>query len=137
MCMKLFFRSTLVFVKKLIIFIYKGLIRFIKNVNKHFFLFQTQNVFFFVKNDQKSIFEQVHNQHCSKLSPYFSPIQNGFLIIMFSNLSGTGRFFAGDSSIALRHYITSANIKKLSRLVGYRSEDPAGDRTFIAFSHSS
>ncbi len=29
---------------------------------------------------------------CSKLSPYFSPIHNGKLIIMFSYLSGTGRF---------------------------------------------
>ncbi len=37
-----------------------------------------------------------------------------------------------------RHYVTSVNIKKLSRLVGYIAcEDPAGGGSFIAFSHSS
>ncbi len=44
----------------------------------------------------------------------------------------------GNLSMALRHYVTSVNIKKLSRLLGYlASEDPAGDGSFIAFSHSS
>ncbi len=45
-----------------------------------------------IKKDPKSIFEKVHNSQCSKLPPYFSPIHNGYLIIMFSNLSDTGRF---------------------------------------------
>ncbi len=36
--------------------------------------------------------------------------------------------------MALRHYVTSVNIKKLSRLLGYIAcEDPGG--SFIAFSH--
>ncbi len=35
--------------------------------------------------------------------------------------------------MALRHYITSVNIKKLF----YTCEDPAGDASFIFFSHSS
>ncbi len=40
--------------------------------------------------------------------------------------------------MALRHYITSVNMKKFSRLVDYITfEDPAGGRSFIAFSHSS
>ncbi len=40
--------------------------------------------------------------------------------------------------MALRHYITSVNMKKFSRLVGYSAcEDPAGGGSFIAFSHSS
>ncbi len=39
------------------------------------------------RNSSKYISSQ-----CSKLSPYFSPIHNGLLIIMFSNLNGTGRF---------------------------------------------
>ncbi len=56
---------------------------------------------------------------CSKLSPYFSPIHNGKLIIMFSNLSDTVGF-VGNSSMALRHYVTSVNMKKLSWLLGYR-----------------
>ncbi len=37
---------------------------------------------------------------------------------MISNMSGTGRFPAGNSSMALRHYITPVNIKKLSWLLG-------------------
>ncbi len=37
-----------------------------------------------------------------------------------------------------RHYVTSVNIKKLSQIVDYITcEDPAGDASFIAFSHSS
>ncbi len=47
--------------------------------------------FFLVKNDPKSIFEYITSQ-CSKLLPYFSLIHNGKIIIMFSNLSGMGRF---------------------------------------------
>ncbi len=40
--------------------------------------------------------------------------------------------------MALRHYVTSVNIKKFSRLVGYIAcEDPAGGGSFIALSHSS
>ncbi len=40
--------------------------------------------------------------------------------------------------MALRHYITSVNMKKLSRLVDYIScEDATGGESFIAFSHSS
>ncbi len=44
----------------------------------------------------------------------------------------------GNSSMAPHHYVTSVNIKKLSRLLGYSitCEDPAGGRSFIAFSHS-
>ncbi len=38
----------------------------------------------------------------------------------------------------LHHYVTSVNMKKLSRLVDYITcEDPAGDGSFIAFSQSS
>ncbi len=48
--------------------------------------------FFFVKTDPKLIFEKLHNQPVFKTLPYFSPIHNGKLIIMFYNLSGTGRF---------------------------------------------
>ncbi len=40
--------------------------------------------------------------------------------------------------MALSHYVTSVNIKIESRPVDYIScEDPAGDGSFIAFSHSS
>ncbi len=40
--------------------------------------------------------------------------------------------------MALRHYVTSVNIKKLSRLVDYIScEDAKGGGSFIVFSHSS
>ncbi len=40
--------------------------------------------------------------------------------------------------MALRHYVTSVNIKKFARLVGYIAcEDPACDKSFIALSHSS
>ncbi len=40
--------------------------------------------------------------------------------------------------MALHHYVTSVNIKKLSRLVCYIAhEDAAGGGSFIAFSHSS
>ncbi len=40
--------------------------------------------------------------------------------------------------MALRHYVTSVNMKKESRLLGYiSSEDPGGGTSFIAFSHSS
>ncbi len=61
---------------------------------------------------------------CSELSPYFSPIHNGYLIIMFYNLRGTvgfGRF---------EHGTASGNIKKFSRILDYIS-------CVITFSHSS
>ncbi len=40
--------------------------------------------------------------------------------------------------MALHYYVTSVNIKLLSRLVGYIAcDDAAVGRLFIAFSHSS
>ncbi len=40
--------------------------------------------------------------------------------------------------MALRHYVTSVNIKKLFRLYkAIACEDPAGGRSFIAFFHNS
>ncbi len=36
--------------------------------------------------------------------------------------------------MALRHYVTSVNIKKFSRLVGFACEDPSGDGSFSLFS---
>ncbi len=58
---------------------------------------------------------------CLKLSPYFSPIHSGKLIIIFSNLSGVGR---------------NKEVVPASRLY-IACEDAAGGRSFIAFSHSS
>ncbi len=55
------------------------------------FYLKLQSVTFLVKNDLKSIFEQLHNQPMLK-NIAFSPIHNGKLIIMFSSLSGMGRF---------------------------------------------
>ncbi len=48
--------------------------------------------FFGLKMIQIQYLRKYITSQCSKLSPYFSPIHNGYLIIMFSNLSGTGRF---------------------------------------------
>lgn len=58
----------------------------------------------FVKNDPKSIIEQVHYQPLSK-SPYLSLIYKGKLVIMFSVLSGLGRS-------SLCHCITAVYKKK-------------------------
>ncbi len=67
-------------------------------------------------------------------SPYLGPIQNGKLVIMFSNLSGTGRFsweIQACSCSSLRHYITSVNAKNKSQLVHYIAcEDAAGGRSY-------
>ncbi len=55
---------------------------------------------------------------CSKLSPYFSPIHNGKLIIMFSNLSDTvgfcGKFEYGTAS--LRHVCKHEEVVLATRL---------------------
>ncbi len=47
--------------------------------------------FFGLKMIRNQKWSKYITSQCSKLSPYFSPIHNGYLIIMFSNLSGTGR----------------------------------------------
>ncbi len=48
--------------------------------------------FFGLKIIQNQYLSKYVTSQCSKLLPYFSPIHNCKLIIMFSNLSGTGRF---------------------------------------------
>ncbi len=77
---------------------------------------------------------------CSKLSSYLSPIHNGKLVIMFSNLGGTCRFSWEIKACrrSLCHYVTSVNIQKKSQLIGYITrENATGGRLFIDFSHSS
>ncbi len=69
--------------------------------------------FLWLKMIQNQYLSKCITSQCSELSPYFSRIHNGYLITMFSHLSGT------DSSLALRHYVTSVNMKKLSRLVSH------------------
>ncbi len=70
-----------------------------------------------------------------------SLIHNGKLVIMLSNLSGTGRFSQEIHAClcsSLHHYVTSVNIKNESRLVGYIAcKDAVGGGSLIAFSHSS
>ncbi len=48
--------------------------------------------FFWLKMIRNQYLRNYITSQCSKLSPYLSPIHNGYIIIMFSNLSGTGRF---------------------------------------------
>ncbi len=57
-----------------------------------YFLKLQSVTFFGLKMIQNQYLSKYITSQCSKLSPYFSPIHNGYLIIMFSNLSGTGRF---------------------------------------------
>ncbi len=48
--------------------------------------------FFWLKMIQNQFLGKYITNQSSKLSPYLSTIHNGKLIIMFSHLSGTGRF---------------------------------------------
>ncbi len=63
---------------------------------------------FWLNMTQNQYLNKYITSQCSKLSPYFSPIHNGYLIIMFSNLSGIRR----------EGYV---NIKKFSRLLDNRT----------------
>ncbi len=66
----------------------------------------------------------------------FTPIHNGYLIILFSNLSGTVRNLQEiqEFCMSLRH--VCKQVVPANRL--YQAcEDPAGGGLFIAFSHSS
>ncbi len=49
-------------------------------------------ILFWLKMIRNQYLRKYITSQRSKLSPYFSPIHNGYLIIMFSNLSGAGRF---------------------------------------------
>ncbi len=48
--------------------------------------------FIWLKMIQNQYLRKYTTSRCSKLSPYLSPIHNGYLIIMLSNLSATCRF---------------------------------------------
>ncbi len=55
---------------------------------------------------------------------------SGKLVIMFSNLSDTGRFSREIQEcrrVSLHYCVTSVNIKKLPRLVGYITREDATD----------
>ncbi len=64
-----------------------------KKNQKNAQMLKLQSVTFFgLKIIQNQYLRKYITSQCSKLSLYFSPIHNSKLILMFSNLSGTGRF---------------------------------------------
>ncbi len=59
--------------------------------SKTSFLKRQSVTFFWLKMIRNQNLSKYITSQCSTLLPYFSPIHNGQLIIMFSNLSGTGK----------------------------------------------
>ncbi len=57
-----------------------------------FFFKAAVHYFFGLKIVQNLFLGKYITSQCSKLSPYLSLIHNGKLVILFSNLSGTGRY---------------------------------------------